>query len=148
MRDQRGFTLIEAMFGGALLAVTLAIILTLSAKLQSSVVQTRDGKAASRLVREIYESVRGRVGQGIADYHRQTTNQTMAQLQSLPLTWAWSAGRLVPVAQCRECPGKVGYLVQPLADYPGLYSIVIRVTHPDLFAGAQGQVFRTIVREP
>jgi hypothetical protein len=48
-------------------------------------------------------------------------------LRVLPI--AWSQSYYGPVSGCAKCPGRLGYVIQPVTAIPGVFQITVRVTN-------------------
>jgi hypothetical protein len=66
-------------------------------------------------------------------------SDTLLDPKALPL--AWDQNLLTEAVNCPNCPGRMGFVIQPLEDVPGINKITIRVTHQTLIRGYQDYVF-------
>lgn len=62
------------------------------------------------------------------------------------LNYAWSNSRIGTITECPECPGRYGYLIQPVALNRGLFLVTIRITNKELFEGFKQYQFITTVK--
>ena len=51
-----------------------------------------------------------------------------AQNQALPTAWS-KDGKLLDSRKCSECFGKIGYWLNPVDNYPGMYHLHIKFTY-------------------
>jgi prepilin-type N-terminal cleavage/methylation domain-containing protein len=62
------------------------------------------------------------------------------------LNYAWSNARIGTITECPECPGRYGYLIQPIALNRGLFLVTIRITNKELFEGFKQYQFLTTLK--
>ena len=62
------------------------------------------------------------------------------------LPFAWSNSVITTPAECPSCPGRYGYLIQPLSSFKGLFLVTVRLTNKDLFEGVKEYRFVTSTR--
>jgi len=66
----------------------------------------------------------------------QSIDVLMPNRQSLPLVWS-SDGAISNPEECPHCEGRMGILIQPISNFSApLFVITLRVSHPEVSAGA------------
>ena len=63
-------------------------------------------------------------------------------LQTLPV--AFSDSIMLPADECPECPGRLGFVLQPMPGMLSLYRVTLRVQHPLLFGRGNTREYRFI----
>ncbi len=139
-----GFTLVEL-----LVALGVASVFALLIALGVNQILTKTGgvkstQALEQHVAGILEQVAANVGQFQMNFEPQDASAARGQLNVESLAMAWSQDRLSTSAQCPECPGRLGYVINPLSGYPGLFVVTVKLTHVELL-GAEGKTVQFLV---
>lgn len=138
--NQKGVTLIEAL-------ISLALITVVVMSVTNSLRMADQFFSKAKLKRDrdqIVSSTLQGVLQNISLYQKnyQLTDQAReALLAESKLPFAWSENVFTTVDQCPTCPGRVGYIIEPLPNMGGLNQVTVRITNKNLFQGFQQYVF-------
>lgn len=85
-------------------------------------------QAVDRQIMDIVENVRPNINLYQIDYTLTEADRADAlNVNRLPM--AWDVGILAPIADCPNCSGRYGYVIQPYPIFPGLYLLTVRLTH-------------------
>lgn len=127
---QAGYSLIEALIAASMVAFiggTLALGLFQYKKIVS---RSQLTQVVESQIRDIVENVRPNVGQyQITFDYREEARQEALNVNKLPM--AWTVGLITPADRCPTCPGRFGYVIQPVPAFNGLYRLTLRLTHKD-----------------
>lgn len=123
---------------GIILSVVLAITNSLN-NTTAFLGRVRSTRNRDRVVTGILQDI----VQNVSLYQKNfnlSAAQTEAMLNPQKLPIAWSQDTVVPVAQCPTCPGRLGFIIQPLTgNLIGLNQLTIRITYPNF--GTRDYVF-------
>jgi prepilin-type N-terminal cleavage/methylation domain-containing protein len=127
----KGFTLIEIMLSLAVLVVGVYLTAEGVNQMNSSAKDTRLLSATERTINAIADNIRTSLGSYQITYDSSlATKNKMLDISKLPM--AWGPGVIVSVASCtptKSCPiGRFGYIITPMPNYRGLYSVTLRMT--------------------
>lgn len=125
---QAGYSLIEALIAASMVAFigcTLALGLF---QYRRIVARSQLTQVVESQIRDIVENIRPNIGQYqiLFDYRDQAREDA---LQTARLPMAWTVGLITPVENCPDCPGRYGYVIQPVPAFNGLYRLTLRLTH-------------------
>jgi hypothetical protein len=127
---QRGVTLVEILVGVGI--STLLILLAATASYQIAKVNSKVSTSIveNRQLLNIVENIRKGVSyyQIHFDDSPEIRNQVLATDK---LIYAWSSQILANASECPDCPGRMGYMIQPYREIPGLYLVTVRLTHKE-----------------
>jgi prepilin-type N-terminal cleavage/methylation domain-containing protein len=143
-----GSSLIEVMVAAAILGITSAFTMTAlddisKARKLSLGIQGRHDIAFS-----LVENIRDNVGMFQISYegNKSTTGSPDVMLTEDKLPYAWSNAGIMSAADCPQCPGRYGYLIQPMDGFRGLYIVTLRMTNKELFEGIREYRFITTIK--
>lgn len=145
-RRMTGYTYIEAIAAvGILSVISYGIysgVVYLSSQTHRVInISTKD-KAMSALLSTIRTNV------DLFQINYDLTPAAMEQLlavNNLPQAWSTNAG-ITDVKNCPTCPGRIGYVVQPVGGIRGLLQVTVRITNKELFDGHQDFTFMVAPR--
>lgn len=132
--SQKGFTLIEALVGIALLGIVMVIGIQGYDFIRKSSDTVSSMNTIDNRVAEIIQSINGNISQQVISFPDSTTddeleNKINEKLAELPMAWSLTAD--MPAVDCSSCPGRYGYIITNVPNYLGLYMVTIRFTHTD-----------------
>jgi prepilin-type N-terminal cleavage/methylation domain-containing protein len=138
--DQKGFTLIELLVTAALmLVVTMSI--TNSLRLANKFLNdTRSKRNRDRVISSTLQNIVENVGVYQKNFGLSAGAKT-AMLDPSKLPIAWGQDVITTTTACPSCPGRMGFIIEPLDNIGGLNRLTIRITHQQLIQGAQDYVF-------
>jgi len=127
---QRGVTLVEILVGIGI--STVLILLAVNASYQLAKVNSNVSTSIveNRQLLNIVENIRKGVSyyQIHFDESPEIRNQFLATDK---LNFAWSSQIIAKASECPDCPGRMGYIIQPYREIPGLYLVTVRLTHKE-----------------
>jgi prepilin-type N-terminal cleavage/methylation domain-containing protein len=131
---QRGFTLVEIMLAVAVLVVGAYLTAEGVNQMDSAAKDTRLLSSTERTINAIADNIRTSLGSYQITYDASVaTKNKMLDVAKLPM--AWGPGLIVSVTTCtatKSCPiGRYGFLITPMPNYRGLYSVTLRMTTPE-----------------
>lgn len=144
LKNNRGFTLIEALVGIGLLGIVMVVGTQGYEYVKRSQEKITTMNTTENRVSEIIQTVKANISQQIISFPASlatTTSTSLTdpekvvadyiedKLTSLPM--AWSTYTDSTTAECPTCPGKYGYVITSVPGYGGLYNVTIRFTHTD-----------------
>lgn len=140
IRGQKGFSLVGVLVAVALagiMAMGAAEILSTSNKLLQ---QTRQLRDRDRVVGNLLNNVIDNLSLFQRDFN---TSDTVVDnhLSMDRMPYAWDDDRVVPTSECRDCPGRMGFVMQPLDGRPSINRLTVRLTHRTLISGHRDYVF-------
>lgn len=146
---RRGMTLIEVLIGAVLLGLTAAFSLQALDNLNASKTRAFGLQGRSDIVYSLLENLR----ENVAYYQTSFEEATLHDEESLDLLlppdalpYAWSQSRMSTPEECPECPGRYGYVIQPVKGKAALYRITIRLSNPEVFTGLKDYQFITTIK--
>lgn len=125
--NNRGQTLAEALVGLALLSIVFAIFTRAHESLNKMVTSTYTSSETDRLVNEVAENIRTGFENYQINFGSDDQVQQSLNVNSLPM--AWGVGTITTASKCADCPGRYGYVIQPISSSPGLFQVTLRLTH-------------------
>lgn len=137
-----GHTLIELLIGFAILTiVSMAFMQGISSI--ANMKETADtSMSVEKQINNIIENIRVNARLYQVAFTRDTlTRQAMLADKNLPI--AWSSKLISDSETCPACPGRAGYVIQPLDGVPGLYIVTVRLTHTAW--GGQAREYQFVV---
>jgi hypothetical protein len=140
MRKQRGYTFIEVAFTmGMIMMVAYGI--AEAVRVSSEFTKLTHGKRnRDRVISNLLLNVVENISQYQKNFDgSEDWREKQLALDKLPL--AWDQIKLVPVKECPECPGRMGFIIQPMDGAPGLNRLTIRLTHNALLEGPKDYVY-------
>lgn len=130
LRGESGATLIELAIAFGLVLVGAYFGYGGLEALRSTSKATQTLSANERQIAAILDNLRTGADAYQVNYEfSAASREALLSPERLPM--AWDIGRIVPVAECEKCPGRYGYVLQPVEAYRGLYRVNLRVTHRD-----------------
>ena len=125
--SKKGFTITEVMVGVALLSITVVGGLTAFDQLNKTSIQNETKSTADDRVAEIIENIRQQPTTQILQFA-----EPNAILNTSNLKMGWSNKDDKPLSQCKNCPGRYGYVITPATDATSdLYLVTIWFTHTE-----------------
>jgi type II secretory pathway pseudopilin PulG len=132
LRGEGGVTLLEIMFALGILMVGTYVVVEGVNQLDESSRQTRNMSTTERQINAIVDNIRTGLGSYQITYD---ATQAAAMLDPTKLPMAWTSGNIAAVADCAHnhtCPpGRYGFVITPMPNYKGLYTVTLRMTWPD-----------------
>lgn len=135
--NQKGFTVIEilAAFGVFMVIVMAQTTLWINAKRALNRVEMSGQKDVmkNQFAQDVSSQVTGYQINFSSDIEAEDDLKT----GQLPL--AWNQNQVYPKADCPECMGRAGFIIQPFelpgdaVTYRGMYRMVLRIQHQKLF---------------
>lgn len=136
LKNDSGFTLIETLISGLLLAATAGVSVSLVNQIKNSSTKATDISQKGRVVDEIVESVQNNPMKYAFNYNSDPMDSTSGkQLEKfLPadkLPFGFNGNGVVDGKTCHEnqgsCQGTFGVVIQPASNFRGLYVVHLRV---------------------
>ena len=130
-RFNRGFTLVETMVAGLILATMGAGVLVGINYWFKALNKVQEENVISDVYLEIINSLSSNAKYLQIDYD---TGQSAEALLAGDLPMAWNAkGLRLPVSECeKSCPkGRYGVITEPVIGYKGLYIMTVRINHEE-----------------
>jgi prepilin-type N-terminal cleavage/methylation domain-containing protein len=132
-RKNSGFTLVEILVGVSILGGAILAFVGSSNFLSKKNKDTQESIVISNYVNGLYNSIQSNLDLYQVTYDSKefygTTSPKDLQ-DKLPI--AWNSTMMVDKADCPLCPGRLGYIIEPVNGYRGLFKLTIRVTHPKI----------------
>ncbi len=127
LKNNRGQTIVESLVGLGLLAIVgfafTGGMVALRNTTKGSVVLS----STERQINDIAENIKAGVENYQVNFDYASGPNTALNVATLPM--AWDNGIIVPRAQCPNCAGTYGFVIQPLEQFRGLYRVTLRMTH-------------------
>lgn len=125
--NNKGFTITEVLVGTALLSIVVIGGLTAFDQLGKMGVDNQTTSTVDDRVTEIIENIRQQPTTQILQYEDAGDLLTANNLKM-----SWSIKTDVPYGQCKECPGRYGYVITPASQATSdLYLVTIWFTHTE-----------------
>lgn len=147
-----GFTFAEVMIAAALLGITAAFATASFQDINKSRMTSLGIQGRHDIVSTIVENIRNNVGNYQMSFNDTSATDAAGALMvdvllaEDKLPFAWSNSAITSVAECPSCPGRYGYLIQPLSAFEGLFLVTVRLTNKELFQGVKEYRFVTSAR--
>lgn len=127
MHSKKGFTITEVMVGTALLSIVVLGGLTAFDQLHKISVGNETVSTADDRVAEIIENIRQQPTTQILQFEDANDLLTANNLKM-----GWSNNDDKPLADCKNCPGRYGYVITPASQATSdLYLVTIWFTHTE-----------------
>ncbi len=140
MNDQKGFTLVGVLIASVIIC-TIAFGATELIRVNAALLaKTKQQREMARVI----GNVLNHVIENLASLQRtfETSVSTReALLREDRLPFAWDQSSVVPAEQCPTCPGRMGYIIEPLPGRPSFSRLTIRITNAYLFQGYRDYVY-------
>lgn len=138
--NERGMTFIEILVTTGLILVVIMAVTTSLRMSESFLNRIRNTRNRDRVVGSTLKNV----VENIALFQKNFDTsdnwaQTMLNPKKLPI--AWDDNTVTDAISCPACPGRMGFIIQPVDGMPGLNRLTIRVTHTTLIQGYQDYVY-------
>ncbi len=150
---QKGFGLLETMIGFAIMGVGTFLILRGLDMFDDSKVRTDKSINLENTLSNILESVKANIILEKVDFQAEEAFFIHTTYQDVKnnLKLCWVKDGVITLEDYPNCPGRIGYVVTPLKvgtlSLRGLYKVVIRLTHDELYPGSFKQ-YEFIVKGP
>jgi type II secretory pathway pseudopilin PulG len=138
--NHRGYTFVEILVTSALIIVVIFSVTTSLRMSQNFLSQVRGKRNRDRVVGSTLQNVVENISLFQKNFNvSKDWSDTLLDPQVLPL--AWDQNVLTTKAECPSCPGRMGFIIQPLEGSPGLNKLTVRITHQTLIQGFQDYVY-------
>ncbi len=131
--NQKGVTLLEIMFALGILIVGTYLTVEGLDKITDLSSDTRNMSTTERQVAMIVDNIRTGLGQYQINYNfSPEAKQAALNVNDLPMEWDAGVVRNVTntcKTQKKCLAGRYGFVVQPMEEPRGLYSVTLRMTH-------------------
>jgi prepilin-type N-terminal cleavage/methylation domain-containing protein len=147
-----GFTFAEVLIAAAIIGITAAFATSSLQNINNARMTSLGIQGRHDIVSTIVENIRNNVGNYQMSFNDSSaTDSTGALMLDVLLSedklpFAWSNSVITTPAECPSCPGRYGYLIQPLSSFDGLFLVTVRLTNKDLFPGVKEYRFVTSTR--
>lgn len=151
--NQKGFGLLETMIGFAIMGVGTFLILQGLDMFDDSKVRADKSINLENTLSNVLESVKANIILEKIDFQAEEAFFVHTTYQAVKdnLKLCWVKDGVIPLENYPTCPGRIGYVVTPLKvgtlSLRGLYKVVIRLTHDELYPGSFKQ-YEFIVKGP
>lgn len=141
--SRKGFSLLEIVVALGLLSMGMVGVMRLSAFLSKGARHLVSVSTRDRLVQSLVSSIQANpklyrvISEPVGSIDSAGRLVTERKLSELAL--AWSKTYFGDSKNCTACPGRMGYVIQPVLGVPGLFQISVRVTSREIFQGKNGQ---------
>lgn len=128
-----GFSLVELMIGVGILGVSIVVYIGSSDLFFKKNKSIQESVIISNYVNGIYNNIQSnldlyQVSYNSKKFYEMTSPEELKK--NLPI--AWDSTKFTDKANCPECPGRMGHILEPVNGYRGLYKLTIRVIHPKI----------------
>jgi len=151
---QSGMTLLENLIAGAILAVLLGMVVVTFRNLKNYQARLAAKQAQARAINTVVQRVKTVAAlrpkattDGISMTDALTELKSMAEEndhdKAMPIVWTINRVEgleelKTPTyaenkAKCPLCPGRLGYTLNPLSDFPGAYVLTLALSHPEIY---------------
>ena len=142
----------EVLVAAALVGITAAFAASALQNVNRARMLSLGLQGRHDIVSTIVENIRNNVGNyqmsfndsAVVDASGALMTDVLLAEDKLP--FAWSNSVITTPAECPSCPGRYGYLIQPLSGFSGLFLVTVRLTNKDLFEGVKEYRFVTSTR--
>lgn len=139
--NQRGFTMIEVVVVSGLIVVVVFSLTTALRMSQQFLSQVRGKRNRDRVVSSTLKNV----VENIALFQKNFNTsddwaQTLLDPKALPIPWDDNSV-YNSLQECPNCPGRMGFVIQPISGMPGMNRLKIRITHSTLIQGYLDYVY-------
>lgn len=125
LRTNKGFTITEVLVGTALLSIVTIGGLTAFDQLNKISSGNETASTVDDRVSEIIENIRQQPTTQILQFEDPID---LLSTQNLKMAWSNTDDR--PIAECKQCPGRYGYVITPASQATSdLYLVTIWFTH-------------------
>lgn len=141
-----GFTILEVLITLGLLGIVFVGVQSAVNQYLDQSQQAKSSTSNDQIVESVLKRVIADVNQFQVDFGVVNTTPVNGKCtNSEPLPVAWDVEVYTAEKNCPRCPGRLGYWVQPLENYRGLYKVTVRVTHTKIYPEGHCQDYTFIV---
>lgn len=139
-RGQVGFTLVEILVSSVMITV---VILAVTASLRMTnkfFNDVRNKRNRDRVIANTLQNIVQNIGLFQKNYGlTETKRLEMLDKKNLPI--AWGQDIVTTKELCPSCPGRMGFVIEPINNVGGLNQLTVRITHDVLIDGYQEYVY-------
>jgi hypothetical protein len=133
------------MVAATVLSIVIAGALHLSTTMSKANHEVNLWKAEDRNLGNLVERVIKQFNQQQISFQRVAVDEVDPKFtEELPL--AWNDQVLVARDQCPLCPGRLGVVARPHAQFPGIFVVKMRISNPELFQGFREYKFLSVYK--
>lgn len=139
--DQRGFTMMEILVVSGLIVVVIFSLTTSLRMSQQFLGQVRGKRNRDRVVSSTLKNVVENIALFQKNFNMgDDWAESLLDPKALPIPWDDNSV-YNSLQECPTCPGRMGFVIQPVVGMPGLNRLRIRVTHSTLIQGYLDYVY-------
>ncbi|MBX2993918.1 MAG: type II secretion system protein [Bdellovibrionaceae bacterium] len=149
LKSQSGFSIVETIVAAAIGIIVISGLITGAYYIRkmSSTVQIRSTE--EKQIAQVIENIRSSIETYQITYNDddatpEDTREAALKIENLPM--AWSADVITTAQECKNCPGRFGFVIQPFERMRGLYLVTLRLTHIEWSEGSKDYQFVVSVR--
>ena len=136
IRNRRGNTLVELLVASVIVIIAITALTGYVVNLKKHTQRIFTSRSRSVQIQKVVQML-------LADPKLFKVNfdaslsSTCTVLDNATLPLAWDNNNVADLKNCKGCPGRLGYTIQPFPDSSrrGIYVVTIRITHPTLTLG-------------
>lgn len=134
-----GMTMIELLMASAVFGLIGSLLLMGLNTVFRAERRTRQRTAEDRMVLGILSNVQANLHLFPTSTNQVGSSGAQTEIEQMTdkMPMAFSDSDFVSVDQCPTCPGRFGYVIQPMQGMNSLYLVTLRLKHRDLY-GANG----------
>jgi prepilin-type N-terminal cleavage/methylation domain-containing protein len=133
IKYNRGFSFVEVTVAAAILSMAIVAFMGSTNFFNKRTKDSQESILISNYVGGIYNSIQSnldlyQVTYDSKDFYDTTSPEKLQE--KLPL--GWDSTQISKKETCSGCVGRMGYIIEPISGYRGLYKLTVRVTHPKI----------------
>ncbi|MCB0377268.1 MAG: prepilin-type N-terminal cleavage/methylation domain-containing protein [Bdellovibrionales bacterium] len=125
--NNRGSSLIEAVVAMAIISIIIVVMAQVLISMESTMQRILSKNYNEKVAVNLINSIRNnpKVFQAHFKNYPENVKEAMLKKERMPL--AWDRDGIYEVDQCLKCPGRAGFIIEPIATTPGLLKLTLRV---------------------
>lgn len=131
VKNKTGSTLIEILIGLGIITISGVSMVALHANTTKQLNKVSVKSQKNIEFSNIIETIRMNIDYMQIHYDSSSV-YLFSQMTKENMPWAIDLDKIVPASDCENCPGRLGYMIQPFTGVRGLYKVKLKIYHKEL----------------
>lgn len=127
--NNAGVTILESLLGLALIGIVMSSFVGGIVSMNKVRGEADGSRILNKQINDIIEGIRPNLKLYQLSYDSSKNSSERLDLKNLPM--AWGNGVQAKASECKDCPGRYGYMIQSYDGYYGLYLVTVRFSHKE-----------------
>ena len=130
-RSRRGLSLVEILMAMTIAGVAIFVMISSMQTTMNAASKVNATRGREKALQTVLQTIIKNAPSYQVNFETSEAHLTKL-LDPANLPWAWDEDRVLPVSQCPECVGRLGFVLQPHNLVPGAYRLRVRIKHPSI----------------